>query len=100
MTDAKGEHNAVSGHYGQTLYIIDLDHFQKDLPFKKVNASDYQLGGIRDNQGKLTHNQVLVINNVFSGGRAFDGVVSYGTTAKEIPIPSDTWDILEHSKPG
>jgi len=101
FVDKDGEEvYAVFDKSTETLYIIDLDHYQTDLPFKKVNASDYQLGGIRDNQGKLTHNQVLVINNVFSGGRAVDGVVSYGTTSREIPIPSDTWDILEHGKSG
>ena len=52
----------VKGVFDRTtnkLYILDLDYYKKDLPFIYVSPSDYQLEGIRDKNGNLTHNQVL-----------------------------------------
>jgi len=80
------------------LYIMDLDHYKKGLPIKHVSASDYQLGGIRDKNGNLTHNQVLVINNVFSGGQVENGkIVRVSGDRKQKAIPNATYDIVDNN---
>ena len=49
------------------LYIWDMDCYNENLPTKYVSAKDYKVGGVRDKKGNLKYNQVLVVNNVFSG---------------------------------
>ncbi|MDY3529839.1 hypothetical protein PG593_08630 [Riemerella anatipestifer] len=79
------------------LAIIDLDHYQKGLPAKIVSAKDYVHGGIRDNNGKLTHNQILVIEKVFSGGKSTNGVVERDPKRpQQKPIPNGTFDLLDN----
>jgi RHS repeat-associated protein len=79
------------------LSIIDKDHFQKGLPTKTVSAKDYVRGGIRDTNGKLTQNQILVMENVFSGGKATDGVVERDPKRpQQKPIPNGTFDLLDN----
>ena len=80
------------------LVTIDLDHFKKGLPTKVVSAENYVLGGIRDANGKLTHNQVLVIKNVFSGGKSTNGVVERDLGSDQLPIPNGRYDLLEYEK--
>ena len=80
------------------LYILDLDHYQKGLPIKYVSASDYQLKGIRDKNGNLTHNQVLVINNVFSGGQVENGkIVRNANDNRQKTIPNAMYDIVDNN---
>lgn len=80
------------------LAIIDRDHYQKGLPTKTVSAKDYVQGGIRDANGKLTHNQILVMENVFSGGKATDGVVERDPKRpQQKPIPNGTYDLLDNN---
>jgi len=80
------------------LYIMDLDHYQKGLPTVHVSASNYQLGGMRDKDGNLTHNQVLVINNVFSGGQVENGsIVRDGNDSRQKAIPNATYDIVDNN---
>ena len=80
------------------LAIMDLDHYQKGLPTKTVSAKDYVQGGIRDANGKLTHNQVLVMENVFSGGKATGGVVERDPKRpQQKPIPNGTYDLLDNN---
>src|SRR5690606_29147695 len=80
------------------LAIIDLDHYQKGLPTKTVSAKDYVHGGIRGADGKLTHNQVLVMENVFSGGKSTNGVVERDleSSPNQLPIPNGRYDLLEY----
>ena len=80
------------------LYIIDRDHYQKGLPTKIVSAKDYVQGGIRDNKGNLTHNQVLVLKNVFSGGIATNGIVERDPKRpQQKAIPNGTYDLLDNN---
>ncbi|HZH88778.1 MAG TPA: RHS repeat-associated core domain-containing protein [Chitinophagaceae bacterium] len=80
------------------LIVTDLDHFKKGLPAKVVSAKDYVYGGIRDANGKLTHNQMLVIENVFSGGSSTDGIITRDLESdpKQLPIPNGRYDLLEY----
>ena len=94
-TDIIGTFNKQTGK----LSIIDRDHYKKGLPTLTVNASQYKLGGVRDKKGNLTHNQVLVIDNVFSGGRTdSEGNVSRDLTrdSGELAIPSGSYDLTEY----
>jgi RHS repeat-associated protein len=87
---------AVFDRETQKLYILDLDHYQKGLPIKHVSASEYKLGGMRDKNGNLTHNQVLVISNVFSGGQIENGtIVRDANDSRQKAIPNAIFDILE-----
>ena len=90
----------VKGVFDRTtnkLYILDLDYYKKDLPFIYVSPSDYQLEGIRDKNGNLTHNQVLVINNVFSGGKIENGrIVRDKDDERQKVIPNARYDIVDN----
>ncbi|WP_372473448.1 RHS repeat domain-containing protein [Capnocytophaga sp. ARDL2] len=80
------------------LLIIDLDHYKKYLPTKYVSAKDYVQGGIRDKNGKLTHNQVLVIENVFSGGKSVNGIVERDPKRpQQKPLPNGNYDLLDNN---
>ena len=80
------------------LYLMDLDYYKKGLPTKHVSAKDYQLNGIRDENGELTHNQVLVINNVFSGGKIENGnIVRDPDDNRQNPLPNATYDIVDNN---
>ncbi|TXF90206.1 DUF2778 domain-containing protein [Neolewinella aurantiaca] len=81
-----------------TLSVVDLDHFDPNLSTKYVSAADYVHGGARDANGNLTHNQVLVIENVFSGGgvNQTDGNFETNRNLAEVEIPNGTFDILEN----
>ena len=80
------------------LYILDLDNYNKALPTVWVSAKNYQLGGIRDKKGNLTHNQVLVINNVFSGGQVENGkIVRDADDSRQLAIPNARYDIVDNN---
>ncbi|MBK8968384.1 MAG: DUF2778 domain-containing protein [Lewinellaceae bacterium] len=81
------------------LAITDLDHFKKGLPMKVVSAKDYVHGGIRDDKGNLTQNQILVLDNVFSGGRVeSDGTITRDLERDkyEVAIPNGSYDLTEY----
>ncbi len=79
------------------LALVDLDHFEKDLPSRRVSATDYKIGGIRDSNGKLTHNQILVVEHVFTGGQADHGIVTRNPERPmQRPIPDGRYDILDN----
>jgi RHS repeat-associated protein len=80
------------------LSVVDKDHYQSGLPTRRVSASDYVHGGIRDSEGKLTHNQVLLMDNFFSGGKATDGNISRDLISdpSQLPIPNGRYDLLEY----
>ena len=79
------------------VYIVDLDYYQKGLPIKFVSANDYQMNGIRGRDGKLTHNQVLVLDNVFSGGMIDNGsIVRDRKDSRQVEIPNGTYDIVDN----
>ena len=79
------------------LYIVDLDQYNEGLPEKYVSASEYKLQGIRDNNGNLTHNQILVVENVFSGGEIEDGVIVRDLNDRnQIPLANASYDILDN----
>jgi RHS repeat-associated protein len=82
------------------LYIRDLKHYKKDLPTFIVDFSEYRLGGVRNEEGELTHNQVLVVHNVFSGGVVVDGDIIITNDDKQKPIPNGTYDILGDRREG
>ncbi len=80
------------------LAIIDRDHYKAGLPTRTVSAKDYVHGGIRNANGKLTHNQVLVMENVFSGGQATNGLVERDPkNPKQKPIANGTYDLLDNN---
>ena len=91
--------SAVFNRYTHTLYITDLDHYKKGLPEKFVSAREYQLGGgVRDKEGRLIQNQVLVINNVFSGGQIENGKILRDVNDnRQIAIPIATYDIVDNN---
>lgn len=94
-SDIIGTFNKQTGK----LSIIDRDHYKAGLPTLTVSAGQYKLGGVRDSKGNLTHNQVLVIDNVFSGGRTdSDGNVSRDLTrdSGELAIPTGSYDLTEY----
>ncbi|MBC9798188.1 DUF2778 domain-containing protein [Sinomicrobium weinanense] len=79
------------------LALIDLDHYKEGLPGIKVSASDYKTGGIRDSNGHLTHNQILVVQHVFTGGQADHGIVTRNPDKPmQRPIPDGRYDILDN----
>jgi RHS repeat-associated protein len=81
------------------LAITDLDHYKKGLPIRVVSAKDYVHGGIRDDKGNLTHNQILVMENVFSGGRVeADGTITRDLDRDkyEVAIPNGSFDLTEY----
>ena len=95
------EVSAVFDSDAQRLYVTDLDHYKPLLPTRFVSASEYQLGGIRDTDGNLTHNQTLVIDGVFSGGQSSpDGIGRNFDDLKQNPMPHISYEILEHDRSG
>ena len=93
------EVKAVFNRETHKLYIIDLDCYNKALPTVRVPAKDYQLGGIRDKDGNLTHNQELVINNVFSGGQVVNGkIVRDADDRRQLAIPNAKYDIVDNNE--
>ena len=79
------------------LAITDLDYYQSGLPTLIVSASDYVQGGVRDSDGNLTHNQVLVMDNVFTGGKATEGIVERDPNRpQQKPIPNGPYDLLDN----
>jgi|GEM_PF-1430228 len=92
------EVKAVFNRETHKLYILDLDFYNKALPTVWVSAKDYHLGGIRDKDGNLTHNQVLIINNVFSGGRVENGkIVRDVDDSRQLAIPNAKYDIVDNN---
>lgn len=80
------------------MIIIDLDHYKKGLPIKVVSASNYRMDGIRNEEGVLTHNQVLVVNNVFSGGQIERGsIIRNAKDPNQVAIPNGSYDILDNT---
>ena len=84
-----------------TLQIRDLDLYVPGLPDIIVGPDEYQMNGIRDEAGSLVFNQVLIIQNVFSGGQ----VDAMGNITRDllnnpalIPIPNAYYDILDYEK--
>jgi len=81
------------------LVLIDKDHYKQGLPTKTVTAKGYKLNGIRDDKGNLTHNQILVMENVFSGGESNNGnFVRDPNNSMQKPIPNGKYDLLEYEK--
>ncbi|MDY5632612.1 MAG: DUF2778 domain-containing protein [Bacteroidaceae bacterium] len=92
------EVKAIFNKETNKLYILDLDYYNKALPTVWVPANKYQLGGIRDKGGNLTHNQVLVVNNVFSGGRVESGkLVRDADDSRQLAIPNAKYDIVDNN---
>ena len=82
----------------QTLHITDHDHYQEGLPTAYVKASDYQQGGIRDDEGNLVKNQVLVVTDVFTGGVSYDGNVTRDPNRpQQRPIPEGEYDLVDNN---
>lgn len=80
------------------LAVTDLDYYKVGLPNKIVSASEYVHGGIRNKKGELTHNQILVIDNVFSGGQAIKGLVERDPNRpQQKSIPTGDYDILDNN---
>ena len=92
------EVKAVFNRETQKLFIVDLDHYKKGLPTIYVSASNYKLGGLRDENGSLTHNQVLVVDKVFSGGIVENGnIVRDRKKTQQRAIPTATYDIVDNN---
>jgi ASC-1-like (ASCH) protein len=79
------------------LHITNLDHYIEILPDEYVSAKDYKLDGVKDGNGNLICNQILVIDRVFSGGIVENGIfVRYRTNKAQRPIPRGKYDILDN----
>ena len=69
------------------LEILDMDYYNPNKPLKQVSFEQYKQG---------EYNQVLVVDNVFSGGHiGEDGVSVEITNKKEVPIPDGIYEILD-----
>ena len=81
------------------LYIWDMDCYNENLPTKYVSAKDYKVGGVRDKKGNLKYNQVLVVNNVFSGGTVNEegNIVRDAKRAQQRAIPEGQYDIVNNN---
>jgi hypothetical protein len=72
------------------LKILDMDYYKEGESLRYVSAKDYIKGA---------YNQVLVINDVFSGGIVDDEsghVVRDPNRQMEKPIPNGVYDILDN----
>jgi RHS repeat-associated protein len=79
------------------LTVIDKDHYDAKLPTIYVNSSQYKMGGIRDDKGNLTTNQVLVLDNFFTGGESENGNVTRDPDRpQQKPIPNGIFDVLDN----
>lgn len=79
------------------LSVMDKDHYQKGLPTRVVSANEYVHGGIRDSEGRLTHNQILQMDNFFSGGKSTDGIVERDPNRPmQKAIPNGKYDLLDN----
>ncbi|MDD6833412.1 MAG: DUF2778 domain-containing protein [bacterium] len=78
--------NAVFDKSTNTLQILDLDRYDPQKPLSYVSSKDYDFN---------KNNQVLVIHNVFSGGKLINGKI-VKTEKEHIPIPNGVYDILEN----
>ena len=98
ITDPTGkEVRVVFDKTTRRLYITDLDHYMRGLPTRYVSANDYVMGGIRDKNGKIIYNQVLVIERAFSGGRIHNGmVVREADNPYQKALSNATYDILNN----
>ncbi|MNQ73952.1 hypothetical protein D3C85_886990 [compost metagenome] len=92
--DIIGAFNKTTGR----LTLIDRDQYKSGLPILYVNAKNYKLNGVRDKKGNLTHNQVLVVENVFTGGHSDDGKIVRNDPDRpnEKPISKGEYNILEN----
>ena len=92
MIDLDGyEVQAVFDKQSNKLYIIDLDQYKQGLPDKNVSAKEYDLNG------NTSYNQVLVIDNVFSGGEIEDGVIVRDPNdSNQKALSNATYDILDN----
>ena len=80
------------------LFVVDLDIFQVGLPSKFVDANHYKIDGVRNAKGGLIENQVLVINNVFSGAEinTKGEIVRDSSNPFEKAIPNAKYDIVDN----
>ncbi len=81
------------------LYVYDMDNYDPNRETKVVKASEYKFN-FKKKEKK--YNQLLVIDNVFSGGnnRTSDEEVQYETNAWEVPIPNGEFDLLDYEGTG
>ena len=99
LVDPNGEEVVITyNKTTNTLYVIDKDIYRQDLPKIYVSAENYKMGGIRNDKGELTCNQVLVIDNVFSGGEVSDEgkIVRDSEKSYEKAIPNGSYDIVDN----
>ncbi|WP_412985788.1 DUF6443 domain-containing protein [Pontimicrobium sp. IMCC45349] len=76
------------------LYIYDKDKWDTSLDSKVVTADNYKFSF---EEGEEKYNQILVINDVFSGGQAdSDGDISYGQTDAQKEIPNGEFDVTDN----
>jgi hypothetical protein len=68
----------------------DKSKWNANLPTKVVSATDYKATDTK-------HNQIIKIENVFTGGRSEDGVVTRDASSPmQKAIPNGTYDILDN----
>jgi len=85
------------------LYIVDLDHWDNERETKTVEADKY----IHFEKGKSTHNQILKISDVFTGGNNINETtweleedIEYAETPNQLAIPNGVYDLLEYNGKG
>lgn len=68
----------------------DVSKWKPNLPVKVVSATDYKAGD-------KTHNQIIRVENVFTGGESNNGEVTRDPNRPmQKPIPNGTYDILDN----
>jgi len=92
---------AVFDKSANTLEVMDMDHFDPSKPFERVGHEDYKVGGVYDADGNILKNQILVIEDVFTGGQSDSrGNITYGNNEHQLAIPSTVFEILEFDREG
>jgi len=85
-----------------SLYLIDYDHYDKNLETRIVTYDQYIEAGARDESGKLLYNQKLVIRgDVISGGDLWpNGILNRDFTRNPNakPTPNGHYDLLSNRK--
>ncbi|TSB21768.1 DUF2778 domain-containing protein [Psychrobacter sp. YGAH215] len=90
---------AVFDRAAKQLRVIDVDNHREGLTTVRKSPSSYVIGGIRDADGKLTANQMLVVNNIFTGGQSTtaNDIFRDPTRPAQRPLPTGGYDIVENA---
>ncbi|WP_019674083.1 DUF2778 domain-containing protein [Psychrobacter lutiphocae] len=90
---------AIFDRSTKQMRVIDFDHDRVGLPTISKSPSNYVIGGIRDSGGKLIANQMLIINNIFTGGKVTseNGIVRDAADPGQKALHTGGFDIVENA---